>query len=133
MGHCPQMTSNPSLLSPKVLPVHPGILQVAGETQAVTNGCGELGRMFLQGAQESGVPPWGEDRLSSPEEKDNLRKMLLQIPNVVRAEMAVREPVPAGWLLYMHLLTFLKPGLHRKDILMASEVCRAIPPSPFQA
>lgn len=49
--------------------------------------------------------------------------MLLQIPNMVRAEMAVQEPVPAGSLLYMHLLTFLKPGLYKKDILIASEVC----------
>lgn len=52
-----------------------------------------------------------------------LKKMLLQIPNMVRAEMAVQEPVPAGSLLYMHLLTFLKPGLYKKDILIASEVC----------
>lgn len=31
------------------------------------------------------MPPKGQDQLSLPEKNDNLEKMLLQIPNVVKA------------------------------------------------
>lgn len=70
--------------------------------------------------------PYEEKKVSFPYQT----RITPRTRHLQRAGRGSMAAIPSRWPPYVHLVTFVRLGLHGRDVLMVSEVCRAPPPHP---